>query len=109
MIKAKAFILISTLFVFLFCMAQNFTAENKFTQQQNHTPVVKILSPLSNSSYNANAQVHYKISVSDNEDGESKYDEIDAKQVLLEVKYLSDASKNIATNGNDAPGLAAIK
>ncbi len=54
--------------------------------------------------------MHYEISVSDKEDGESKYDEIDAKQVLLEVKYFSDASKiNTATNKNDAPGLAAMK
>ncbi|MEP6682921.1 MAG: c-type cytochrome [Parafilimonas sp.] len=108
MIKTKAFILISTLFVILFCVA----AKKKFTQQQNHAPVVKILSPLNNSSYNAGTQVHYKISVSDKEDGESNYDEIDAKQVLLEIKYFSDSSKlTIANSKNeqDAPGLAAIK
>jgi cytochrome c len=110
MIKAKAFILTSILFVFLFCVVQNFASGNKIIQQQNHTPVVKILSPLNNSSYNASAQVHYKINVSDKEDGESKYDEIDAKQVLLEVKYFNDASKiSTATNATDAPGLAAIK
>jgi cytochrome c len=108
MIRSKTFILIGTLFVFLFCVA----AKKKFTQQQNHAPVVKILSPSNNSSYNAGSLVHYKISVSDKEDGESKYDEIDEKQVLLEVKYFSDTSKLTTVNAKneiDEPGLAALK
>ena len=106
MMRSKAFILISTLFVFLFCVA----AKEKFIQQQNNAPVVKIVSPLNNSSYNIGTQIHYKISVSDKEDGESKYDEIDAKQVLLELKYFSDSSDLAnAKKEKDAPGLAAIK
>lgn len=109
MIKSKTFILIIT-FVFLFCVVRNFASGNKIRQQQNHAPVVKIISPANNSSYNSGAQTHYEINVSDKEDGESKYDEIDAKQVLLEVKYFNDASKiNTAINENDAPGLAAMK
>jgi cytochrome c len=110
MIKTKQIIFILIFFIFLFCVIKNFAAKNKIAQQQNHAPVVKIISPANNSSYNANAQVHYEISVSDKEDGESKYDEIDAKQVLLEVKYFNDTSKiNTATNETDAPGLAAMK
>lgn len=111
MIKAKRIIFILIFFVFLFCVIKNFAAKNKIAQQQNHAPVVKIISPANNSSYNANAQVHYQISVSDKEDGESKYDEIEPKQVLLEVKYVNDASKinTTKTNVNDAPGLAAMK
>lgn len=111
MIKTKHIIFTLIFFIFLFCVIKNFAAKNKIVQQQNHAPVVKIISPANNSSYNANAQVHYEISVSDKEDGESKYDEIEPKQVLLEVKYFDDASKiNLAnTNANDAPGLEAIK
>src|SRR6478609_10433834 len=105
MIRSKPFILISTSFVFLFCVA----AKKKFIQQQNHAPLVKILSPLNNNSYSAGAQVHYKINVSDKEDGESKYDEIDAKQVLLELKYFTDSSKLATPNESEAPGLTAIK
>src|SRR5690349_1411972 len=109
MIKSKTFILISITFVFLFCVVRNFASENKI-RQQNHTPVVKIISPVNNNSFGAGAQVHYEINVSDKEDGESKYDEIDAKQVLLEVKYFNDALKiSTSTNVNDAPGLAAMK
>jgi cytochrome c len=110
MVKARTFILISITLVFLFCVVRNFASENKIKQQQNHAPVVKIIAPLNNNSFNAGTQVHYEINISDKEDGESKYDEIDAKQVLLEVKYFKDASKiNAAINGNDAPGLAAMK
>lgn len=108
MIKTKTFLFL-ILFLVLFCVIKNFAAKNKIAQQ-NHAPVVKIISPENNSSYNTGAQVHYEINVSDKEDGESKYDEIDAKQVLLEVKYFNDASKiSISTNANDAPGLAAMK
>jgi len=109
MIK-KTIIFISILFVFLFCVLRNFASGNKIIQQQNHVPVVKINSPADNNSYTAGSQVHYQIDVSDKEDGESKYDEIDAKQVLLEVKHFTDASKaNSNINANDAPGLAAMK
>jgi cytochrome c len=110
MIKTSAFIFIGLLFIFVLCDAKSFSTEKKL-QQQNHAPVVKIISPASNSSYNAGAQVHYAINISDKEDGESKYDEIDAKQVLLEVKYFNDASKINTSNIsiNDAPGLTAMK
>lgn len=112
MVKTKQIIFILIFFIFLFCVIKNFAAKHKIAQQQNHAPVVKIISPASNSSYNAGAQVHYKISVSDKEDGESKYDEIEPKQVLLEVKYFNDAAKiNAAlnTNSDDAPGIAEMK
>ena len=109
MIKTSALIFISFLLIFIFCNAKNLPAIKKL--QQNHAPVVKILSPTNNSSYNTGAQIHYSITVSDKEDGESKYDEIDAKQVLLEVKYFSDASKinTSPITNKDAPGLTAIK
>ena len=56
--------------------------------QENHPPVVKIVSPQNNSSFEKDASVTYKISVSDKEDGESKLDEINTKEVLLEMRYL---------------------
>lgn len=66
------------------------------SQQENHPPVVKIISPQNNSSFGKDAAVTYKISVSDKEDGESKFDEINTKEVLLEVRYLK--------NGKVLPG-----
>src|SRR3569832_2738084 len=59
-------------------------------QQENHSPVVKIISPQNNSSFDKDASVTYKISISDKEDGESKFDEINTKEVLVEVRYLKN-------------------
>jgi cytochrome c len=110
MMRVKKFIFISTVFAFSFCVVRNFASGNKIVRQENHAPVVKIISPINNSGYNANSPVHYEISVSDKEDGESKYDEINEKEVLLQIKYFSDASKaSTVTNKDDAPGLTAIK
>jgi cytochrome c len=83
------------------------------TSQENHPPVVKITSPKNNDIFEPGAQVNYQISVADKEDGDSKYDEINTKEVLLEVKYLANKSKLTAvlntTTQNDAPGLAVIR
>jgi cytochrome c len=81
-----------------------------FAQEKNNPPVVKILEPLTKSSHNLNTQVHYRIKVSDQEDGESEYDEIAANEVFLEVRYLPDASKaDIAISATEANGLADMK
>jgi len=59
------------------------------SQQENHPPVVKIISPKNNSTFDFDTPVNYTISVSDKEDGDSKYDEINGKEVLLEVKHVA--------------------
>ncbi len=58
----------------------------------NHPPVVEIISPEDSGSYQLNANVRYKVRVSDREDGESRYKEIPAKDVVLEVRYRSGLS-----------------
>jgi hypothetical protein len=45
-------------------------------QAVNHPPTVKIQSPKANDTYAENAQVRYEIDVSDAEDGDSKFQEI---------------------------------
>lgn len=73
-------------------------------QQQNQPPVVKIVTPENNSSFQKDAPVTYKISVSDKEDGESKFDEISPKEVLLAVRYVKNGktvSANSQNNGVD--------
>ncbi len=79
--------------------------------QQNNSPIVKILVPTDKSKHDLNTLVHYRIQVSDVEDGESEYDEIAANEVFLEVRYLPDASKvNMdAMATADPKGLAAMK
>jgi cytochrome c len=85
---------------------------SKKDRVENHLPVVKINSPKNNSAFSSNALVSYDISVSDKEDGESKYQEINAKEVFLEIKYVKDTSGAIAEikkAREDPPGLAIIK
>jgi cytochrome c len=93
-----------------------FSKENSFALDtkvkiENHPPVVKIVSPQNNSAYALNSMVAYEISVSDEEDGESKYDEINPKEIFLEIKYLKNAVDSIAQRPikEDVPGLAIIK
>jgi cytochrome c len=75
----------------LLCALISFGSKN--TQQENHAPVVKIISPKNNTLLDFNSQLNYQVSVVDKEDGDSKYDEINAKEVLLEVRYFADRSK----------------
>lgn len=82
-------------------------------EQENHPPVVKIIAPKNNAVYEWNTPVQYKIKVSDQEDGESSFDEIPSNEVFLEVKYFADASKAYAEVSKavktEPAGLAAIK
>ncbi|MBS1502345.1 MAG: c-type cytochrome [Bacteroidetes bacterium] len=81
-------------------------------QQENHAPVVKINSPANNSTLAPGGQVSYQVSVSDKEDGDSRFDEINTKEVLLELKYVKPGVKAPASNGavpDDPAGLAVIR
>jgi cytochrome c len=82
-------------------------------QQQNTAPVVKIINPKNKVVVNTAAPVNYSITVSDKEDGDSKYDEINVKEVLLAVKYVSDTTKLMALMNEpmqkDAAGLVAVR
>lgn len=84
--------------------------KNKY-QQENHVPVVKITRPSDESSFPLNVPTGYNITVSDKEDGDSRYGEINSKEVLLQVKYFADSSKEPSSRGslNDAQGLAIIR
>jgi len=82
-------------------------------QQQNTPPVVKIVSPKNNDVFNLDDPINYQITVTDKEDGDSKYDEINANEVLLSIQYISDRSK-IGRLLNkrpapDPPGFSAIR
>lgn len=81
--------------------------------QQNSLPVVKIVSPANQSSVNRNAAVPYNIRVTDKEDGDTKFDEINVKEVLLQVTYLTDTS-NLSSlirksEAADEPGLLGMR
>lgn len=113
MIKTTLIIFISALFIFIY-NSKNFLFPSKkiLGQPQNNAPIVRIISPENNSDIPRGSQMHYLITVSDKEDGESKFDEINPKEVLLQVKYLNDAfALNAVTKivENDPAGLAAIR
>lgn len=120
MIKATA-VFVTTLLIFfilfsftLFSFSSRKGYDPVHTNQiKNHAPVVKILSPKNNSSYDFNSQMAYQISVSDKEDGESKYQEINPKEVFLKIKYVNDTVKALELTGkreeDAAEGLSIIK
>jgi cytochrome c len=86
-----------------------FSAEQH--QEINRPPLVEILKPYNNTAYEWDTPVRYLISVSDKEDGESKYDEIAVNEVFLEVEYASVAPSREARFQikKDPQGLAIIK
>jgi cytochrome c len=81
-------------------------------QQQNHAPTVKINLPENSSSFSAGSPISYQVSVSDKEDGDTKYDEINVKEILLQVSYVKKhtriASMLKSPVSDDAPGLVVI-
>jgi cytochrome c len=99
-----------TLFSFSHLKPSHYFSKN---QTENHAPVVKIISPKNNSIYSVNSQVPYEIRVSDKEDGDSKYQEINTKEVFLEIKYTNDTAKALEmiqkNEQKNADGLSIIK
>lgn len=73
-----------------FCFLLGFSPSQT---QENKTPEIKILAPASNSTFKWNSLIPYSLHVSDYEDGNSEYDEINANEVLLIVKYLKDSTE----------------
>ena len=60
--------------------------------ENNNTPIVEINKPGASETLKWNALVPYAINVNDVEDGNSAYDEIAGREVLLLVKYLKNSS-----------------
>lgn len=56
-----------------------------FFFQQNQPPVVKITLPKTNDAHQPGSQIRYSINVSDKEDGDTKFDEINSNEILLSV------------------------
>jgi cytochrome c len=54
-------------------------------RQTNHPPSVKIESPAPNAVLSTNSPLTYQVHVTDPEDGDSRYDEINSKEVILEL------------------------
>ncbi|QHS55814.1 hypothetical protein GWR56_09820 [Mucilaginibacter sp. 14171R-50] len=78
--------------------------------QQNAAPLVKITAPKVNT-FTWGSPVSYSISVADKEDGDSKFDEINGLEVLLEVKFVPGNAKLPPGNqaAPDEAGLAVMR
>lgn len=76
---------------FLTCSAMSFSLIPRI--QENSAPVVRIMSPVNKSTIRWNADVPYTIQISDKEDGNSEYDEINSNEVLMHIMYLPDTLK----------------
>ncbi len=61
--------------------------------QENNSPIVTIIEPNNDVKFNWGGIVPYMINISDQEDGSSEFGEIPTNEVILTVKYLSDATK----------------
>ena len=82
-------------------------------QPTNHPPTVKIVSPKPDGIYEENAQVRYEIDVSDQDEGESKFQEVDSTAVLLIVRHFSSPEAAEAAMSraiaDDPPGLRTLR
>ena len=80
---------------------------------ENHAPTVKITNPANNSSFAAGTRIPYSISVSDPEDGESKYEEINPKEVFLEVQFIENDNRSASLMKTDDelndPGFMVLR
>ncbi|MFT6807305.1 MAG: cytochrome c [Saprospiraceae bacterium] len=61
--------------------------------QENTSPKVNIISPTLNVKLEWNSVVPYRITIVDQEDGNSEYNEINSNEVIMSVTYFSDSSK----------------
>jgi len=102
-----------SLFILLSCVAAVYPSPKAALAQQNNRPLVKITTPEAGRRYPLTTLIPYVIEVSDKEDGESRYDEINTLEVYLTVRYVEDASQ--ATNARkeanepDVPGFVLLQ
>jgi cytochrome c len=83
---------------------------------KNNPPIVEILTPKDGGTFEWNTIMHYSIHITDDEDGNSVYQEIEPKEIFLEIKYIPGGLKidektirNKVKINRDPPGLAILK
>ncbi len=60
--------------------------------QENMEPKIEILAPTQDKELRENTVIPYALKVSDREDGDSEYNEINSKEVIMTVTYFSDTT-----------------
>lgn len=79
------------------------TLPTEFNQGQT-PPEVKIEQPDGSRSFHWDSRVRYEIRVSDEQDGDSRYDEINPNEVLLEITYLPGEKSQLEKDKADLAG-----
>src|SRR5436305_6505999 len=64
-----------------------------FSQTPNRPPMIRITEPVNHSVHTWGSQLQYSVEVSDAEDGESKYQEIESAEVLVRLKYATSSAQ----------------
>ena len=100
------------LMAFTCCLITSFLLPDM--QLENDQPEVVIVKPSQNDHFFWNTIIQYKIRITDKEDGKSEYDEINTREVLLEVCYLPDAASakiyaDKKSNGKENSDLTMIR
>lgn len=81
---------IDQVWVFFIPIAMAF--QTNHNQNENQVPKVQITTPINNSRFQWGKEIQYTIHVSDKEDGNSDYDEINNGEVVMQITYLADSS-----------------
>jgi cytochrome c len=79
------------------------TLPTEFNQGET-SPEVKIEQPDGSRSFQWGSRVRYEIRVSDEQDGDSRYGEINPNEVLLEITYLPGKKDQLEKNKADISG-----
>lgn len=83
------------------------------TWAQNHAPQVKIVKPDPAATLPLSQLIPFKISVSDKEDGDSKYDEINGAEVFLRVQQVANREEVTSilseAGQRDDPGFVLLQ
>ncbi len=79
-----------TLIILLFLFSLVFPL---LSVQENTAPEVRIITPSDRAKIEWNSTIPYHISVSDKEDGNSEYEEINGNEVVLSVTYIADSTQ----------------
>lgn len=62
-------------------------------QTPNHAPQIKFIEPSGKTIHTWNELVLYSVEISDQEDGESRFQEINSTEVLVKLKYAENTAK----------------
>lgn len=86
-------IILSLDFIFRIFAVTHASAPLATEQTPNHVPRIKFIEPSGKTFHTWNERVPYSVEISDQEDGESRFQEIPSAEVLVKLKYVANQAK----------------